>query len=161
MYVCACVRVCDVRMYVCVSVCMCVRERVQAVRECDRACVCVCVCVYLCACVCLRTCVYASPHSYRATLQYSDELASLPPIFFTSSLCCHGSQRLTLKTCVRVCVHLFAYVCVRLASLLSIKREQPYSTVMSWLRCRLYFSTSSLCCHGSQRLTLKTWLRAT
>ncbi len=28
----------------------------------------------------------------------------------------------------------------RLASLISIKREQPYSIVMSWLRCRLSFS---------------------
>ncbi len=28
----------------------------------------------------------------------------------------------------------------RLASRISIKREQPYSTAMSWLRCRLSFS---------------------
>ena len=37
-------------------------------------------------------------HQERATLQYSDELALLPHIYFTSPLCCHGSQRLMLKT---------------------------------------------------------------
>ena len=40
-------------------------------------------------------------HQERVTLQYSDELASLSVILFTSSLCCHGSQRLTLKTWLR------------------------------------------------------------
>ena len=41
----------------------------------------------------------------------------------------------------------------RLASLLSIKREEPYSTVMRWLRCRLSFSlvrSALLCIRGSR-----------
>ena len=46
-------------------------------------------------------CLASLLYQERVTLQYSDELASLPPILFTSSLCCHGSQRLTLKTWLR------------------------------------------------------------
>ena len=41
----------------------------------------------------------------------------------------------------------------RLASLLSIKREQPYSLVMGWLRCRLSFSllrSAVMCLRGSR-----------
>ncbi len=37
-----------------------------------------------------------------------------------------------------------------LASLISIKREQPYSTVMSWLRCRLSFSLLRSTIRGSR-----------
>jgi len=37
-------------MYVCMSVCVCVRMYV---------CMCVCVCLYVCVCVCVYVCVYA------------------------------------------------------------------------------------------------------
>ena len=41
----------------------------------------------------------------------------------------------------------------RLASMLALKREQPYSTVMSWLRCRLSFAllrSAVMCVRGSR-----------
>ena len=43
--------------------------------------------------------------------------------------------------------------CKRLAYLLSIKREQPYSLVMGWLQCRLSFSllrSAVMCLRGSR-----------
>ena len=44
----------------------------------------------------------------------------------------------------------------RLASMLSIKRDQPYCTVMSWLRCRLAFSllrSAVTCLRGARSST--------
>mmetsp|Transcript_81252 Transcript_81252/g.131668 ORF Transcript_81252/g.131668 Transcript_81252/m.131668 type:complete len:96 (-) Transcript_81252:15-302(-) len=47
----ACVRVCGVRVYACMSVrvCLCARARVCA-SVCVCVCVCVCQCVYVCVC---------------------------------------------------------------------------------------------------------------
>jgi len=42
----------------------------------------------------------------------------------------------------------------RLASLLAVKRDQPYSLVLSWLRCNLSFLSIAICHHLPQRSSL-------
>ena len=82
-FVCACVRVCCLRVYMCVSACVCVCARARTcmhvsfsrvhvcVRECHvslHVCVCVCVSACVCACVCLRLSFLS--HTYHDTYEY-------------------------------------------------------------------------------------------
>ena len=64
------------------------------------------------------------------------ENGSFTPLFFSTSRGMGKAAKITYK---------------RLASLLSIKCEQPYSLVMGWLRCRLSFSllrSAVMCLRG-------------
>ena len=66
------------------------------------------------------------------------EKGSFTPLVFTTSGGMGKAAKVTYK---------------RLASLLSVKREQPYSLVMGWLRCRLSFSllrSAVMCIRGSR-----------
>ena len=59
------------------------------------------------------------------------ELGSFTPLIFSTSGSMSRSTTVAFK---------------RLAAMLASKRDQPYSTVMSWLRCHLSFSQSAITC---------------
>ena len=105
---CACVRVCNICLYVCmcvrararvcaclpacvrVRVCLCVRVCVCAgVRVCVCACmrVCVCACVRVCVCACVRAYVPVDAHVQQAWVQMSHLNFRFHLIFTIKNIC--------------------------------------------------------------------------
>ena len=72
-YMCVCLDICCVYMYISVIVCICTFVSVcvcVCLHVCVSVCMSVCLCVCICVCICVRVCVHVHVHAFT----YSEQL---------------------------------------------------------------------------------------